>query len=287
MKNSINFTIIGAGARGAGVYASLLSQYKQHNNDVNIIAVAEPNETRRNIFAQKHNIDKAYSFANYTQLLEKEKFADVVVIATQDADHFIPAKQAIEKGYHVLIEKPISNNLKECIALTQLAKQYPQQIIVVGHVLRYTPFFSTIKDIIGSHEIGDICSINHNENIGYYHFAHSFVRGNWRSKKQSSPLILAKSCHDMDIISWLVQQPCLNVMAYGSTKHFKQSQAPSGSAERCIECSIEQDCPYSAKKIYIEQYPSWQNFILDTPSNEENVYKNSQNKSLRTLCISL
>ena len=135
MKNSINFTIIGADARDAGVYASLLSQYKQHNNDVNIIAVAEPNETRRNIFAQKHSIDKAYSFANYTQLLEKEKFADVVVIATQDADHFIPTKQAIEKGYHVLIEKPISNNLKECISLTQLAKQYPQQIIIVGHVL--------------------------------------------------------------------------------------------------------------------------------------------------------
>ena len=196
----ITVAIIGAGARGMHAYAPY---FKQHEELGKVVAVAEPHDIRRDICVKEHNIDSENVFKTWEELLEKDRLADAIIIANNDESHYEPTKIALEKGYHVLLEKPMSNKLEDIVKLGELAKKYPNQVFMICHVLRYTTFFSKLKEIVDSKELGELVSIQHNENIGYWHFAHSFTRGNWRNSDETSPLILAKSCHDMDIFCLL------------------------------------------------------------------------------------
>jgi predicted dehydrogenase/Ser/Thr protein kinase RdoA (MazF antagonist) len=268
-ENKVTLSLIGAGDRGKDSYALYALDYP---NDVEFIAVAEPNKIKRETFAKTHNISPEFAFESWEQLLELEKLSDGIIIATQDDMHFEPTKLAIEKGYDVLLEKPMSNDLKETIALGELSKQYDNNFMIC-HVLRYSPFFSKLKELIESGVIGDLMSIQHNENIGYYHMAHSFVRGNWRNSVESSPIILAKSCHDMDIILWLVGDNCNKLSSFGSLSHFKSSNAPEGAAKCCLDCSVENDCPYSALKLYYKHIGHWPSSVITDDHSEEGVTK--------------
>ena len=268
MKNP-TIAIIGAGQRGKDVYSELIAKY--HSN-VKIVAVAEPDEHKRAEMVNRFNIKPQLTFKCWSELLAQPKLCDAVIIATPDDVHFEPAKLAINKGYHVLLEKPMSNNLLECAKLGELARQN-NQVFVIGHVLRYTPFFSKLKKLLAEKVIGELLTIQHNENIGYFHFAHSFVRGLWRSAKTSSPLILAKSCHDMDILLWLVGKDCLSISSFGHLSHFKRSQAPKNAGSRCVSCKIEDSCPYSAKKIYYPNIGKWPTSVISNEQTEEAVIK--------------
>lgn len=251
--SKIKVGLIGAGQRGKDVYGN----YALINpENIEFVAVAEPNEIKRKEFSEKHNIKVEYQFESWEQLLEKEKFCDAVVIATPDRVHFEPAKLALKRGYHILLEKPMSSIPEEVMNLGALAKEN-NKVFMICHVLRYTPFFSTIKQIIDSGEIGDIMSIQHNENIGYFHFGHSFVRGNWRNSNLSSSLMLQKSCHDMDILLWLVGSPCRKIASFGELSYFKKERKPEGAGDRCTKCSIEAECPYSAIKLYYNNVGRW------------------------------
>ena len=201
----ISIAVIGAGTRGMNAYAPYLLE---NPNLGEIVAVAEPNEDKRNNFKKRYNIKEENVFHLDSELLAKDKLADAIIIANNDDNHYEPTKIALEKGYHVLLEKPMSNKLEEVIKLGELAKKYSNQVFMICHVLRYTPFFSKLKKIIDSKELGKLISIQHNENIGYFHYAHSYTRGNWRNSDETSPLILAKSCHDMDILLWLTNKSC-------------------------------------------------------------------------------
>lgn len=245
----ISIAVIGAGCRGMNAYAPYLLENPDQGK---IVAIAEVNKEKRKIFKEKYGIEDKYVFNNYSELLNEEKLADAIIIANNDDDHFLPAKLALEKGYHVLLEKPMSNNLGEIIQLGELSKKYNEQVFMICHVLRYTPFFTELKKIIDSKELGELISIQHNENIGYWHFAHSFTRGNWRNSDETSPLILAKSCHDMDILLWLTGKRCTHIASFGSLSHMTEKNFKNNMNERCIDCKIERDCPYSAKKIYLE-----------------------------------
>ncbi|MBD8046730.1 Gfo/Idh/MocA family protein [Clostridium faecium] len=251
--SKIKVGLIGAGQRGKDVYGNYALINPEH---IEFVAVAEPNEIKRKEFSEKHNIKVEYQFESWEQLLEKEKFCDAVVIATPDRVHFEPAKLALKRGYHILLEKPMSSIPEEVMNLGALAKEN-NKVFMICHVLRYTPFFSTIKQIIDSGEIGDIMSIQHNENIGYFHFGHSFVRGNWRNSNLSSSLILQKSCHDMDILLWLVGSPCRKIASFGELSYFKKERKPEGAGDRCTKCSIEAECPYSAIKLYYNNVGRW------------------------------
>ncbi|MBQ5930299.1 MAG: Gfo/Idh/MocA family oxidoreductase, partial [Clostridia bacterium] len=181
--------------------------------------------------------------------------ADIVAVATQDEQHKEHATVMMEAGYDLLLEKPIANNKEDCLAIYETSKKYARKVIVC-HVLRYTPFYSTVKRIVDSGKLGEIVTIHASENVGYFHQAHSFVRGPWRNKKQSSPMILAKCCHDMDILRYLMGEKCLSVNSYGDLFYFNREHAPYGSAEYCSECNCE-DCLYKAQKMYTEEDHKW------------------------------
>lgn len=266
MSTSLKFIIIGAGDRGR-----TYSRYSLlHPGEMKVIAVAEPDEERRLYFAKEFGLYENQCYASYEEVLSKPKFADAVIIATPDNMHFCPTVMAMEKGYDILLEKPISNKLEDCIKLNELNKKL-NRLIGVCHVLRYAPFYVKLKEIVGSGAIGDVVTIEHLEGVGWWHQAHSYVRGNWRNTKESSPMILAKACHDMDIILWFAGSNCKKISSFGSLIHFKKENAPSGSTLRCTDgCKVEAECPYSSLKLYLNmELTGWPiNTISDDLSYE-------------------
>lgn len=245
----ITAIILGAGQRGANVYGTYALNFP---NELTIVGVAEPREDRRAAFAQAHNIPAERCFANWEATLEQEKFADCVIVCTQDRMHFAPVMQALEKGYDVLCEKPMSYDRAELIAMGEKAKQ-TGHILSICHVLRYSPFFAKIKDLIESGVIGQLVSIQHIESVGYWHMAHSFVRGNWNRSADSCPMILAKCCHDTDILTWLVGVPCKAVSSFGSLAHFNAAHKPDDAPKYCLDgCPHRDGCPYYAPRFYLE-----------------------------------
>lgn len=248
MSDVLKVAVIGLGARGMGVYMRHLSRFP---DQVRLIAVADIDPERVRLAREQYGIEEAMCFPSGEALLAGPKLADCVLICSQDADHVRQAVQATKKGYDILLEKPISPSLKECLELLRVSKQYGNKIIVC-HVLRYTPFYSRVHQLVRSGVLGKIVSIQAAENVGYWHQTHSFVRGNWRSAEETSPMILAKCCHDMDIFSWLLERPCVSVSSYGSLSYFREECAPEGAAAYCLEgCEIKDACPYDAEKLYV------------------------------------
>jgi len=246
----ITAVLIGAGQRGAGAYAPYALQ---HPEEIQFVAVADSDPERREMFQQAHSLSDEQCYAGWEEVLAGPKLADAILICTQDKMHFEPALLALEKGYHVLMEKPMSPSPQECIIMGEYAKKY-NRVFSVCHVLRYTDFFATIKKIITDGQIGRIISIQHTENVEHRHQAHSFVRGNWRDSEVSSPMILAKSCHDMDIIQYLVDSECTKVSSFGSLTHFRKESAPEGAPMHCLDgCPVQDTCPYYAPRMYIER----------------------------------
>ena len=249
---AITAVVIGAGNRGKDVYG----QYAQvFPSEIKITAVAEPNEVRRREFASQHNLPPAKMFETWEELFKAPRMADVAIITTQDQLHTQPSLGAMELGYQVLLEKPMAPNLKECVQLVKMADESEVQLRI-AHVLRYTEFFQVLRKMLSEGRIGDIMTINLRENISYYHYAHSFVRGNWNMLEKSSPMILAKSCHDLDILYWLVGVPAKYISSFGSLLHFHSNNAPEGASQRCLDgCQATSTCKYYAPRIYIEITP--------------------------------
>lgn len=241
--------LIGAGMRGAFVY----SEYAiSHPNELKVIAVAEPDAERRSHFANKHHITEKMQFTDWKEALKKGIEADFVMICTQDRMHYEPVMLALEKGYHVLCEKPMSPEKEEIIEMGAAAEKYNRQLIIC-HVLRYSPFFTKIKELLDRKAIGELMSIQHIESVGYWHQAHSFVRGNWRNEEETSPMILQKCCHDMDILLWLTGSHCKRIHSFGSLRLFKEENAPEGAPAYCLDgCAHREECPFYAPRFYLE-----------------------------------
>lgn len=263
---AITAILLGAGGRGMYTFGS---HALEHPDELKFIAVAEPVGDRRRKFAELHKIDDAMCFEDWEQLLAKPRLADAAIICTQDRMHFKPAMAALEKGYHVLLEKPMSYDPVECITMGDYAREH-NRVFSICHVLRYTPFFSTIKENLDKGRIGKLISIQHNENVAHWHQAHSFVRGNWRNSTESSPMILAKSCHDMDILLWLAGADCTAISSFGSLTHFKKENAPLGAPLRCQDgCPVANECPYYAPDYYLDAKVDWMATIINPDASVE------------------
>ena len=243
----ITAVVIGAGSRGS-IYAGYA---KDHPEELNIIAIAEPRRDRLDALAEEVGVPAEHRFDCWETLLSQPKMADCAFICTLDDDHTAPAIKAMDRGYHILLEKPMSNREMECRQIAETARK-TNRTLAVCHVLRYTPFYMTLKALIDKGKVGQVTTINQIENVGYWHQAHSFVRGNWRSTRETSPMILQKSCHDIDIILWLMGSTCTRVQSFGSLRHFTAENAPSGAAKRCLDCPHAETCPYSAPKLYLD-----------------------------------
>ncbi|MFX1559246.1 MAG: Gfo/Idh/MocA family protein [Promethearchaeota archaeon] len=243
----VELIIAGAGDRGT-VYASYT---KTHPKRAKVVGVAEPRDFYRNRMVEEYNIPEENVFTDWKDMARKKKFADAVIIATQDSDHRDPAIAFAKRDYHVLLEKPMAPDEKSCRAITKVALS-KDIIFAVAHVLRYTRYTQKLKSILDSGLIGDVMSIQHLEPVGYWHQAHSYVRGNWRNEKESSFMLLSKSCHDLDWIRYIIGKRCTVVSSFGSLTHFRGENKPENAGDNCLDCDYEPECPYSARRFYLK-----------------------------------
>ncbi len=250
-ERPIEIALVGAGVRGVEVYGELL---RRHPLGARVVAVADLDRGSADRAAAALGTGVA-TFDSGASLLSGPRLADAVIIASPDRTHADLAVRAIEVGYHVLLEKPIGITEREVTAVAQAAARAPQVTVTVAHVLRYTAFFRTLHRLLAEGRIGRLVGIQHTENVGYWHFAHSFVRGNWRRADEAAPVILAKACHDLDLMRWFADAPATAVGSMGGLRWFRADNAPAGAPARCIEdCPVERSCPYSAVRFYAERH---------------------------------
>lgn len=271
MKKKITFAIAGCGNRGLEVYALCLERYADR---AQIVAVADTRPDRVQAAAERYHIPRDRCFDSAESMLRMPKMADVLIIATPDNVHYQQAMDALSKGYHLLLEKPVARSVKECSDIAELAKQKGLHVLVC-HVLRYTVFYQTIKRFIDEGYIGQIMNVEATERVAYWHHAHSYVRGNWHVSAQTTPMIMAKSCHDFDIILWLTGKRCEAVSSFGHLSHFTTANKPEGAPERCSDkCPVANDCPYNAETFYLSCYRDggdcWPaNVVVPEPAEEK------------------
>jgi predicted dehydrogenase len=240
--------VIGYGNRGVCYTRYALD----HPEELEIVAVAEALQARRDTAKKRFNLSDENIYTSWEDLAAQPKMADFAIISTQDNMHYAPALAMIEKGYNLLLEKPMAPPPQECKAITEAAEK-KGVTVVVCHVLRFTKFWKAIKDILDSGELGDPVSITHIESVGNVHQSHSFVRGNWRNAEESTCMIIAKSCHDMDILQWLIGKKCTQVQSFGSLTHFTRANQPEGAPDYCVKgCPVADTCPYNAVKLYYD-----------------------------------
>ncbi len=265
----ITVAIAGLGSRGLDAYARYADEAP---DEMKIVAVADILPDRVERAAKKYNVPADRCFASAEEMFEQEKLADAAFICTMDQDHYREAKAALLKGYDLLLEKPVSPSMDECRELAALAEKLGRKVIV-GHVLRYTPFYRRLKAVLDEGTIGEVVSVQAIEKVCYWHQAHSFVRGNWRNSGTSSAMILQKCCHDMDILLWLTGKRCKTVSSFGSLTWFKPENAPEGATERCLDCPHKDDCLYSAPRFYLSRYDAGErdwplNVLCQEPTRE-------------------
>lgn len=257
--------VIGAGNRG-NVYAGYALKYP---GELKIVGVAEPVAHKNERFARIHQIPSENRFNSWEEVFTRPKFADAVIITTPDHLHYGPAMEALPMGYDMILEKVVAQSWKECNDILKSAVKF-NSIVAVCHVLRYTAYFRKLKEICDSGLLGDIVSFQHMEPVEHMHMSHSFVRGPWRNSKESNPMILSKSCHDTDIIRWIIGKPCTRVSSFGNLTWFRKENAPAGSPLRCMDgCPAEAHCPYDARKVYQPQNWYISHLNLVTNSEEE------------------
>jgi len=263
MGKPVTAITLGAGNRGT-VYGNYAVNFP---GEMKIVGVAEPIKFRNDKYAKTHKIPDANRFVTWEHVFNKPKFADAVIISTPDRLHYGPCMKALEMGYDVLLEKPIAPTEKECRDILELSKK-KGRIVAVCHVLRYAPYFVKMKELLAKGAVGEIISVQHLEPIEHTHMAHSYVRGNWHSSKETTPIILAKSCHDLDIIKWVINKGSKQISAMGDLKWFRRENAPPGSTNRCTDgCKVERECPYSAIKQYYEKRGSRLS-VFDLPEDK-------------------
>ncbi|MEU2674777.1 Gfo/Idh/MocA family oxidoreductase [Streptomyces sp. NPDC007164] len=236
----VRVALVGAGNRGL-TYAAWI---KAHPERARLVAVADPRPAARAAAGAE------LEFNDWRPLVEGDAIADAVIVATQDRNHVEPVLALARAGYAILAEKPLAPSEAETRTLIEGVEK-TGVLFAVCHVLRYTPYTDLVKEVVGSGVLGELVSVEHLEPVGWWHYAHSYVRGPWRSERASSPMLLAKSCHDLDWISYVTGERIEQVASFGGLKHFRPENAPAGAAERCLDCAVEDGCPYSALKLYV------------------------------------
>jgi predicted dehydrogenase len=242
---TVSLAIVGAGTRGA-TYAGFAEQFPDR---ARVVAVADTRPAHRNALAERHNVPDAGRFPSWQALAERPRLADAVVLATPDREHAEPVARLAALGYDILLEKPMAPTEAECDAVVEAARRH-RVLLTVCHVLRYTPYTLAVKRLVASGAVGRVVGVEHLEPVGWWHFAHSYVRGTWRRADESSFSLLAKCCHDLDWLRYIVNAPPVRVSSVGALHHFHAGNRPPEAADRCLDCRVEAGCPYSATRFY-------------------------------------
>ncbi|MBE2238876.1 MAG: Gfo/Idh/MocA family oxidoreductase [Caldilineaceae bacterium] len=269
MPKPVELVVIGAGSRGGIAYASYALR---HPDEARIVGVADPDPIRRARLAETHDIDDSHCFTTWEDLIDAGQLGQGAIIATQDQMHVEPALAAMAAGYDVLLEKPMADTLEGCVQLVQGAERTGRNLQIC-HVLRYAPFWRKLHEVLESGVIGEIVTVEHRENVAYWHMAHSFVRGNWRNKGLSTPMILAKCCHDLDVLVWNLKQPVTRLASVGSLLHYRAESVGPEIPLRCTDgCPIEPTCPFSAIGVYLDYertFPGARQRLIDAGLDPE------------------
>lgn len=273
MTRPARIALLGAGNRGGDVYGRLAAE---HADVVRVVALADPRVERRRVVGDAHGLAEARRYGHWSALLGDVAALtlglDAVVVATPDSEHVAPVEAALALDLDVLLEKPIATD-PDGVDRVERAARASRGRVSVAHVLRHEPLFQRLEAGLRAGAIGRLVGVDHVEHVGHWHFAHSYVRGSWRREADASPMLLAKACHDLDLLRWLVGAPCERVASAGSLHHFHAAAAPPGATERCLDgCPVEPACPYSAPRIYLGRYaarPVWPNLVLDPAPTPE------------------
>ncbi|MDE7407311.1 MAG: Gfo/Idh/MocA family oxidoreductase [Muribaculaceae bacterium] len=253
-------------AIGAGNRLFKYLHYILANPDkVRLVGVVEINPLRREKVCEMAHLTPDDCYEDYHEFFAGDRKADAVMICTPEHVHFDPCMMAMAKGYDVMLEKPIARTPEECAGLAAAARRYGVRVAVC-HVLRHHPYFSKIKELVDNGGLGDIVSVTHRSPVGLDRGTHGFVRGLWNRSDRSNPIILSKCCHDVDFIVWLTGARCRSLASYGALSVFRAENAPAGSSDRCINCSVEKSCPFSAVDLYKVRREWINNF--DVPEGE-------------------
>lgn len=249
VNRAITVVVIGIGNRGS-VYASYAKKFP---DVMKVVGIVDNNKERLKIRGQEYGVAEEYLFDTLEAFYATPKFCDAAIIATPDHLHYEPSMKAMQLGYHLLLEKPMCQTEKECLDVLEMAHK-TGRIVGLCHVLRFAPYFVALRGAIQSGIIGEVVSVQHMEPIEHRHYSHSYVRGIWRNSDQSTPIILAKSCHDLDILRYLIDKPCKSISAEGGLYLFRKEKAPKDAPLRCTDgCPHESTCPFSALKVYIRK----------------------------------
>jgi predicted dehydrogenase len=240
---------VGLGGRASAYLSALQELYP---NEHQVVAVADPDPAKQARARNDYGLQDNQIFDTDLDLMEQPRLSDVAIVATQDKLHLRDIRGLLAKGYDLILEKPVATTLEELQEIAAVSKSFPDQMVAVCHVLRHTVFFGEIRRILESGRFGPVVSIQHNENIGYYHFAHSYVRGPWNNSETSGPLTLTKSCHDMDILLYLLENThCQQISSYGALSIFNRDHYdPATMAPMCVDCPQNESCAFSAPKLY-------------------------------------
>lgn len=240
--------ILGYGGRGYH-YAKLCDSMRE---GFNVVAVIDNSPDKLGLARKKSRLNDSQLFSTLDSFLESKKVADWLFVCTQDKDHREHAVKAMRKGYNLLLEKPVACSVEDCLEIESVAHEMGVKVAVC-HVLRYSMYYQKIKEIMDSGVLGKIIAIDQVENVGYWHQAHSYVRGDWRRKDESTPMILAKCCHDLDIAVFLADSKCERVTSQGALHFFNKENAPEGATEYCLGgCKAKATCPYDCEKLYVD-----------------------------------
>ncbi|MFD3696299.1 Gfo/Idh/MocA family protein [Streptomyces sp. NPDC058646] len=248
MSSAVTLAVVGAGDRGAAHARWALA----HPERARVVAVAEPRAVRRERFATHHALVAGAAVGDWRELAARGRVADAVLVCTLDREHLEPVLAFAALGYHIMLEKPMALTEDECRRIVAAVEE-AGVVLAVGHVLRYTPYTRALKGVVDSGRIGEVVSVQHLEPVGFWHQAHSFVRGNWRRADEATSMLMAKSCHDLDWLQYVLGGPPVRVSSFGRLSHFRPENRPAGAADRCLDCAVETGCPYSAKREYGER----------------------------------
>jgi predicted dehydrogenase len=273
MSWPVTVAVLGTGSRGR----TFAGYAERHPERVRVSAVADPRTERRDALADRHAVGDGRRFGDWRELVaHRARLADAVLVLTPDGEHDEAARECARRGYHVLLEKPIAPTAEACIRLVNDIE--PTGIVLaVCHVLRYTKYTDAVLRVIHEGRIGGLVGVDLLEPVGWWHFAHSYVRGNWRRSDETGPSILTKCCHDLDWLRYVIDRPARRITSLGQLTHFTSGNRPEGAADRCVDCLIEPDCPYSAPRLYLgclgdPQREKWPLGVVTSDLSKEGVY---------------
>ncbi len=280
MKNKLTAILLGAGHRGM-YYASYANEFPDR---LQIVGIADLSPLRREKAAKAFHIPPEHCFESAEELAARPRLADFVINGTMDHQHVPTSLPLLRRGYHMLLEKPFAINAEEMWQLVETARQYGCKVAIC-HVLRYAPFYAAIRQRVMDGEIGEILSVQAIEHVSYHHVVVGYVRGKWRRKDMAhSGMLMAKSCHDLDLIAWMKSgiRP-RRIASFGSNFQFRPEKAPAGSGTRClVDCPVEPDCLYSARKHYLDHPDRWTMYVWDSLEHLENPTLQDMAESLKT-----